>query len=112
MDFAYSDDGGRTWSEPKEISGSNPICTVPEHAVRPASATRTGFPIPEVAPNGDPASCTSRTATSQSAWETAGELRVNTVMAVKSHRRRRDVQRSPVVIAIAGGRRSPTRRGA
>jgi hypothetical protein len=25
--FAYSDDGGRSWSEPKEISGSNPLCT-------------------------------------------------------------------------------------
>jgi hypothetical protein len=50
--FSYSDDGGLTWSEPKEISGSNPsFCTYQETG--PAGeCDEDQFSIPEVAPDG------------------------------------------------------------
>jgi hypothetical protein len=51
--FSYSDDGGRTWSAPKEISGSHPSCTYQETG--PAGSTdcdEDQFSIPEVASNG------------------------------------------------------------
>jgi hypothetical protein len=50
--LSYSDDGGLTWSEPKEISGSNPdVCTFQETG--PAGeCDEDQFSIPEVAPDG------------------------------------------------------------
>jgi hypothetical protein len=50
--FSYSDDGGLTWTEPKEISGSNPdFCTYQETG--PAGeCDEDQFSIPEVASDG------------------------------------------------------------
>ncbi len=50
--FSYSDDGGMTWTEPKEISGSNPaVCTYQETG--PAGeCDEDQFSIPEVASDG------------------------------------------------------------
>ena len=50
--LSYSDDGGLTWSEPKEISGSNPeFCTYQETG--PANeCDEDQFSIPEVASDG------------------------------------------------------------
>ncbi|HXF51203.1 MAG TPA: sialidase family protein [Dehalococcoidia bacterium] len=50
--LSYSDDGGRTWSPPKEISGSNPdVCTF--QTTGPAGeCDEDQFSIPEVAPDG------------------------------------------------------------
>jgi hypothetical protein len=50
--FSYSDDGGLTWTEPKEISGSNPdFCTYQETG--PAGeCDEDQFSYPEVAPDG------------------------------------------------------------
>jgi hypothetical protein len=51
--LSYSDDGGRTWSQPKEISGSHPSCTYQETG--PAASTdcdEDQFSYPEVASNG------------------------------------------------------------
>jgi hypothetical protein len=51
--FSYSDNGGLTWSAPKEISGSHPSCTYQETG--PADSTdcdEDQFSIPEVASDG------------------------------------------------------------
>ncbi len=50
--LSHSDDGGRTWSDPREISGSNPeYCTYQESG--PAGeCDEDQFSIPEVAPDG------------------------------------------------------------
>jgi hypothetical protein len=49
--FSYSDDGGLTWTEPKEISGSHPSCTYQETG--PANeCDEDQFSIPEVASDG------------------------------------------------------------
>jgi hypothetical protein len=52
ISLSYSDDGGRTWSEPRVISGSNPeVCTYQETG--PASERdEDQFSIPEVAHDG------------------------------------------------------------
>jgi len=49
---AHSDDGGRTWSQPHEISGSNPaVCTFQESG--PAGeCDENQFSVPTVAPDG------------------------------------------------------------
>jgi hypothetical protein len=79
--FAYSDDGGRTWSDPKEISGSNPLCT--EQSTGPSGeCDENGFPIPEVAPNGD-LIVHFQNSNITTAWETPGEFE-STLLAVKS----------------------------
>jgi hypothetical protein len=50
--LSYSDDGGLTWSEPKEISGSNPdFCTFQE-AGPAGECDEDQFSIPEVASDG------------------------------------------------------------
>ncbi|MBA3800997.1 MAG: exo-alpha-sialidase, partial [Geodermatophilaceae bacterium] len=50
--LSYSDDGGRTWSAGKEISGSNPLCD--EQSTGPVGeCDESQFGIPEVAANGD-----------------------------------------------------------
>jgi hypothetical protein len=79
--FAYSDDGGRTWSQPKEISGSNALCT--GQSIGPTGeCDEDSFPIPEVASNGDLV-VHFVTSNIESAWETPGEYE-QTVLAVKS----------------------------
>jgi hypothetical protein len=79
--LSYSDDGGRTWSRPKAISGSNPLCT--EQTTGPAGpCDENGFPIPEVGPDG---SLVVHFANNNvtTAWETPGEFE-NTLLAVRS----------------------------
>jgi hypothetical protein len=49
--MSYSDDGGRTWSDPSEISGSSPLCSYQETG--PANeCDESSFSIPEVATDG------------------------------------------------------------
>jgi BNR/Asp-box repeat len=49
--FSYSDDGGRTWSPPKEISGSHPSCTYQETGGG-TDCDEDQFSYPEVASDG------------------------------------------------------------
>jgi hypothetical protein len=49
--FSFSDDGGRTWSPPKEISGSHPSCTYQETG-NGTDCDEDQFSIPEVASDG------------------------------------------------------------
>jgi hypothetical protein len=49
--LSYSDDGGRTWSTPKEISKSHPSCTYQE-TDGITECDEDQFSIPEVAPDG------------------------------------------------------------
>lgn len=49
--LSYSDDGGRTWSAPKEISGSHPSCTF-QSTGPSGECDEDQFSIPAVAPNG------------------------------------------------------------
>ncbi len=79
--FAYSDDGGRNWSQPKEISGSNPLC-VNQSAGPAGECDEDSFPISEVAPNGDVV-VHFASGNVSAAWETPGEYE-QTLMAVKS----------------------------
>jgi hypothetical protein len=50
--LSYSDDGGLTWSTPKEISGSHPSCTFQSTGAG-TDCDEDQFSIPEVAANGD-----------------------------------------------------------
>ena len=79
--FAYSDDGGRSWSKAKEISGSNPLC-VNQSAGPAGECDEDSFPISEVAPNGD-VIVHFASGNVSAAWETPGEYE-QTLMAVKS----------------------------
>jgi hypothetical protein len=79
--FTYSDDGGGTWSTPKEISGTNPLCTF-QSAGPSGECDEDSFPITEVAPNGD-LIVHFATGNIQAAWETPGEYE-QTLLAVKS----------------------------
>jgi hypothetical protein len=79
--FAYSDDGGRSWSEPREISGSNPLCTF-QNTGPTGECDEDSFPIAEVAPNGDVV-VHFQNNNIESAWETPGEYE-STLLAVKS----------------------------
>jgi hypothetical protein len=49
--LSYSDDGGLTWSEPAEISGSHPSCTF-QSTGEGTECDEDQFSIPEVAPDG------------------------------------------------------------
>jgi hypothetical protein len=49
--FSYSDDGGRTWTNPREISGSHPTCTYQETGGG-TDCDEDQFSIPEVASDG------------------------------------------------------------
>lgn len=49
--LAYSDDGGRTWSTPEEISGSSHLCSYQETG-DPEECDESSFSIPEVASDG------------------------------------------------------------
>lgn len=48
---AHSDDGGRTWTEPQEISGFSPTCTYQETGA-PGECDEDQFSVPTVAPDG------------------------------------------------------------
>ncbi|HYU84701.1 MAG TPA: sialidase family protein, partial [Kribbellaceae bacterium] len=50
--LSWSDDGGRSWSEPTEISGSHPSCTF-QTTGSGTDCDEDQFSIPEVAANGD-----------------------------------------------------------
>jgi hypothetical protein len=50
--LSYSDDGGKTWTDPKEISGSHPSCTYQETGGG-TDCDEDQFSVPEVASNGD-----------------------------------------------------------
>ena len=79
--FAYSDNGGRSWSAPKEISGSNPLCSA-QSAGPAGECDEDSFAIPEVAPNGDLVVHFAN-GNIDAGWETAGEYE-QTLLAVKS----------------------------
>jgi hypothetical protein len=49
--ISYSDDGGRTWSRPREISGTNPLCSFQETGAA-GECDESSFSIPEVASDG------------------------------------------------------------
>lgn len=49
--LSYSDDGGRSWSRPKEISGSSPQCSYQETGAA-QECDESQFSIPEVASDG------------------------------------------------------------
>jgi hypothetical protein len=52
--MSYSDDGGRTWTTPKEISGSHPSCSYQETGGADSrECDEDQNSVPEVAPNGD-----------------------------------------------------------
>ena len=55
VDFAYSDDAGKSWSQPIDISGSNPtFCTANQGTAGPAGACdESFFSYGGVEPNGD-----------------------------------------------------------
>jgi hypothetical protein len=80
--FSYSDDGGISWTEPKEISGSNPdFCTYQESG--PAGqCDEDQFSIPKVASNGT-LYVHFLNGQNQAAWEVPGELD-SQLMVVKS----------------------------
>jgi hypothetical protein len=50
--MSYSDNGGQTWTTPKEISGSHPSCSYQETGAA-NECDEDQFSIPEVASNGD-----------------------------------------------------------
>ena len=50
--LSWSDDGGLTWTRPKEVSGSHPSCSYQETGGG-TDCDEDQFSIPEVAPNGD-----------------------------------------------------------
>ena len=79
--IAWSDDAGLTWTEPKEISGSNSICTF--QTTGPVDeCDEDQFSIPEVTVEGT-LHVHFLNGNVQSAWESADELD-NTVMVVTS----------------------------
>src|SRR4030095_5418940 len=74
-------DGGRSWSEPREISGSNPLCTF-QNTGPAGECDEDSFPPAEGDPNGDVV-VHFQTGNIESAWETPGEGE-STLLAVKS----------------------------
>jgi hypothetical protein len=50
--LSWSDDGGRTWSEPREISGSHPSCTFQSAGDEGTDCDEDQFSVPEVASDG------------------------------------------------------------
>ncbi|HWO50999.1 MAG TPA: sialidase family protein [Ornithinibacter sp.] len=79
--LATSDDGGRSWSSPREISGSSPQCSA-QSTGPSGECDENSFPIPEAAPNGDLVVHFAN-GNIDSAWETAGEAE-QTLLAVRS----------------------------
>ena len=50
--LSWSDDGGLTWSTPREISGSHPSCTFQDRRRRGTDCDEDQFSVPEVASDG------------------------------------------------------------
>ena len=100
MYFAYSDDGGRTWSTPKEISGSNPLCTF-QSTGPTGECDEDSFPITEVAPNGDLV-VHFQSGNMQTAWETPDEYEQHAAGG-QVHQRWCDVQRAVVIANLEDG---------
>ncbi|MFN2590439.1 MAG: sialidase family protein [Actinomycetota bacterium] len=78
---SHSDDGGRTWSEPQEISGFHPTCTFQETG-RPRECDEDQFSVPTVAPDGS-VYVAFENFQHEAAWE-PGELFETQYMVVRS----------------------------
>lgn len=80
--FSYSDDGGQSWTQPKEISGSNPaVCTYQETG--PAGqCDEDQFSVPAVASNGT-LYVQFANGQNEAEWEVPGEFD-SQIMVVKS----------------------------
>jgi hypothetical protein len=85
VDFAYSDDAGKSWSRPIDISGSNPTyCTANQGPVGPAGACdESFFSYGAVEPNGDLV-VGFMNQQHAAAWESANEFE-DQIMTVTSH---------------------------
>src|SRR5213082_714853 len=85
VDFAYSDDAGKSWSTPIDISGSNPTyCTANQGPVGPTGACdESFFSYGAVEPNGDVVVGFMNQQHS-AAWEEPNEFE-DQIMAVTSH---------------------------
>ena len=83
--LSYSDDAGKTWSRPQEISGSNPtFCTANQGPVGPAGACdESFFSYSAVEPNGDVV-VGFMNQQHAAAWEEPNEFE-DQVMTVTSH---------------------------
>ena len=79
--LSYSDDGGLTWTRPREISGSSPLCSYQETGAA-NECDEDQFSIPEVAPNGD-VYVHFLNSQVQSDWEVEEEFE-STIMVIKS----------------------------
>src|ERR671925_271254 len=82
--LSYSDDAGKTWTRPREISGSNPTyCTANQGSAGPAGACdESFFSYPAVLPNGDVVVGFMNHQHS-AAWESANEFE-DQIMVVRS----------------------------
>jgi BNR repeat-like domain len=80
--LSYSDDGGRTWTTPREISGSHPSCTYQETGGNNHDCDEDQFSIPEVAPNGD-LYIHFQNFQNEAAWEVENEFD-SQIMVIKS----------------------------
>ena len=78
---AHSDDGGVTWTEPQEISGSDPTCTYQETG-RGRQCDEDQFSVPTVGPDGT-LYVAFENAQHEAAWE-AGEVFESQYMVVRS----------------------------
>ena len=85
VDFAYSDNAGKSWSRPIDISGSNPaFCTANQGPAGPAGACdESFFSYGAVEPNGDLVVGFMNQQHS-AAWEVANEFE-DQIMTVTSH---------------------------
>src|SRR5207237_643759 len=85
VDFAYSDDAGKSWSRPIDISGSNPtFCTANQGPAGPAGACdESFFSYGAVEPNGDLVVGFMNQQHS-AAWEVPNEFE-DQIMTVTSH---------------------------
>ena len=85
VDLSYSDDAGKTWSRPVEITGSNPTyCTANQGPVGPAGACdESFFSYGAVEPNGDVV-VGFMNQQNEAAWEEPNEFE-DQVMTVTSH---------------------------
>lgn len=80
--FSYSDDGGLTWTEPKEISGSNPDFCTHQESGPAGQCDEDQFSIPKVASNGT-LYVHFANMQNQAEWEVPGELD-SQLMVIKS----------------------------
>jgi hypothetical protein len=85
VEFSYSDDGGKKWSDPIDISGSNPAyCTVNQGPAGPAGACdESFFSYGAVLPNGDLV-VGFINQQNAAAWESPNEFE-NQILVVRSH---------------------------